>query len=88
MAINVNPIDQIKLNLDACIGKKIKLRANKGRKKIIEAEGILEKTYPKIFVVKLDKSNAVKRISYSYADVLTEAVELTVDNNKIGSVGT
>lgn len=80
-------MDQIKLNLDACIGKKIKLRANKGRKKVVEAEGVLESTYPNIFVIKLDKSSAVKRMSYTYSDILTETVELTVDNNKIGTVG-
>lgn len=78
---NTNPLEQIKLNLDACVGKKIRLKANKGRKKIVEAEGILESTYPNIFVVRLDKSSAVKRISYTYADILTQTVELTVDNN-------
>lgn len=85
MQENTNPLDQIKLSLDACIGKKIKLRANKGRKKIVEAEGVLENTYPNIFVIKLDKSNAVKRMSYTYADILTETVELTVDDNRIGT---
>lgn len=85
MSVNCNPLDQIKLDLDACIGKKIKLKANKGRKKVIEAEGILENTYPNIFVIKLDKSNAVRRLSYTYADILTETVELTVDNNRIGA---
>ena len=82
--INTNVLEQIKVDLDACIGKRISLRANKGRKKVIEAEGVLESTYPKIFVVKLDKDNAVKRMSYSYADVLTETVELRVDDHRIG----
>ena len=67
--------------------QKIKLKANKGRKKIVEAEGILENTYPNIFVIKLDKSSAIKRLSYTYADILTETVELTIDNNRIGTVG-
>ncbi|HHT37127.1 MAG: Veg family protein [Candidatus Wallacebacter cryptica] len=87
MQTNMNQLDQIKLNLDACVGKKIKLKANKGRKKIVEAEGILENTYPNIFVIKLDKSSAIKRLSYTYADILTETVELTIDNNRIGTVG-
>lgn len=82
---NINPLDQIKLNLDACIGKKIKLKANKGRRRIVEAEGVLENTYPKIFVVKLDKTHHIKRMSYTYVDVLTETVELIVDDNKISS---
>lgn len=80
---NTNPLEQIKLNLDACVGKKIRLKANKGRKKVVEAEGILENTYPNIFVIRLDKSSAIKRLSYTYADILTQT-ELTVDNHRIG----
>ncbi len=84
MAVKANVLDQIKSDLDACIGKRIKLRANRGRKKIVEAEGVLEETYPKVFVIKLDASNSVRRLSYTYSDILTETVELTVDDNRIG----
>lgn len=77
-------IDQIKQSLDACVGKKVKLRADKGRRRVLEAEGVLVETYPKLFVIKLDKSNAVRRISYTYADVLTEKVELMLDDKRIG----
>ncbi|MGI6038329.1 MAG: Veg family protein [Limnochordia bacterium] len=78
----------IKADLEACVGKRVRLRANRGRKKIIEAEGILVETYPKVFVVKLDKHNAVNRVSYTYADVLTETVELMVGDTRIGLVET
>ncbi|GAW91631.1 Veg family protein [Calderihabitans maritimus] len=72
-------LSAIKEDLDAYVGKKIRLKANRGRKKVIERVGILEKTYPNIFVVKLDeKKNSVRRVSFSYTDILTEAVELTV----------
>jgi len=81
-----NVLDQIKQDLESYIGKKIKLRANRGRKKVIEAEGVLEKTYPKLFVVKLDKTSSVKRMSYTYADVLTKTVELTSEGDHIGTV--
>lgn len=84
MAVGVNNIQQIKLDLESCIGKRVKLRANRGRKKIIEAEGIIESTYPKIFVVKLDESHSIERLSYTYADVLTKTVELIVDDCVIG----
>lgn len=84
MAVGVSNIQQIKLDLESCIGKRVKLRANRGRKKIIEAEGIIESTYPKIFVVKLDESHSIERLSYTYADVLTKTVELTVDDCVIG----
>lgn len=66
----------IKNDLDAFVGKRIRLKANRGRKRIVEREGILERTYPHVFVVKLDeKRNTAQRVSYSYTDVLTETVE-------------
>lgn len=68
----------IKRDLDGYIGAKIRLKANKGRKRIIERNGVLEQTFPNIFVVKLDEMESVRRVSYSYADLLTETVELTV----------
>lgn len=74
-----NVLAEIKRDLDSHVGKRIKLRANKGRKKIVEQVGILEKTYPNIFVVKLDeKKSTVRRVSFSYSDVLTETVKLTL----------
>lgn len=79
-------IQQIKLDLESCIGKRVKLKANRGRKQVLEAEGVIENTYPKLFVVKLDNSHSVKRVSYTYADVLTKTVELTVDDYTIGEV--
>ena len=34
-------------------------------------------TYRSVFVVQLDQQEDAQRVSYSYADVLTETVELT-----------
>lgn len=84
MAGNVNSIQWIKLDLEACIGKRVKVRANRGRKRVVEAEGILENTYPKLFVVRLDDTHSLDRLSYTYADVLTKVVEVTVDDCVIG----
>lgn len=70
-------LTNIKEDLAAHVGSKIKLKANRGRKKILEREGILENTYPNVFVIKLDEQrNYAQRVSYSYTDVLTESVEL------------
>ncbi|MBI2914595.1 MAG: Veg family protein [Firmicutes bacterium] len=82
-----NSLEDIRRDVELCVGKKVKLKANKGRRKVIEAEGVLERTYPNLFVVKLDKDSAVKRISYTYSDILTETVELTVDDARVGCVG-
>ncbi len=67
----------IKRALDANVGKRITIKANGGRRKTSERSGLLEETYPSVFIVKLDEQqNAFERVSYSYADILTETVEL------------
>lgn len=69
----------IKKDLESYVGARIRLKANKGRKKILEREGVLESTYPNIFTIKIEEAdNRERRISYTYADLLTEAVELVV----------
>ncbi|NHN35087.1 biofilm formation stimulator Veg [Paenibacillus agricola] len=74
-----NALLDIKRSLEPHVGQKIMLRANGGRRKTIERSGVLEETYPSVFIVKLDQEqNAFKRVSYSYADILTESVEVTV----------
>ncbi|WP_202081439.1 biofilm formation stimulator Veg [Caldalkalibacillus salinus] len=74
-----NALMDIKRSLDEHIGQKIMLKANGGRRKTVEREGVLEETYPSVFIVKLDEeTNSFERVSYSYADILTETVELTV----------
>lgn len=77
-------IDDIKHHLESNLGKKVFIRASKGRRRFLESEGTLVETYPKLFVVDLDQS-AVRRRSYTYADVLTENVEVTIDNKRVGS---
>jgi uncharacterized protein Veg len=77
-----NALNEIKRSLDRHVGEKILLRANGGRRKTIERTGVLEETYPSVFVIKLDQENSFKRVSYSYADILTETVELMVCNEE------
>lgn len=78
-----NALTEIKRNLEAHVGRKIMLKANGGRRKTIERSGVLEETYPSVFIVKLDEEqHAFKRVSYSYADILTESVEVVVCNDE------
>ncbi|MDP9729740.1 biofilm formation stimulator Veg [Alicyclobacillus tolerans] len=74
-----NALHEIKKNLEGLVGERLLLRANGGRRKTVEHFGVLEETYPSVFVVKLDPPDgSFKRVSYSYADVLTETVELVL----------
>ena len=77
-----NDLNKIKSGISDNIGNKVKLKSKQGRKQIIVREGVIENTYPSIFTVKLDEQNDVptsrRRVSYSYTDVFTKAVELIV----------
>jgi len=72
-------LSAIKENLESMVGAKIKIRAFQGKKKTIERTGILEETYPHIFVIKLEETSARgRRLSYSYSDVLTESIKISI----------
>ena len=75
----IQTLDNIRLSLEKHLGKKILLKANKGRKQITTKRGILENVYPSVFIVKLEANgNDYQRVSYSYSDLLTENVKLKV----------
>ncbi|HLR66669.1 biofilm formation stimulator Veg [Virgibacillus alimentarius] len=85
----VKTLVEIKQGLEGQIGQRLKLTANGGRRKTICRSGILTETYPSVFVVELDQEeNAFERVSYSYADVLTETVELSFldDETQVQSI--
>jgi uncharacterized protein Veg len=78
-----NALVEIKNQLENYVGHRIRLKANGGRRKTVERVGVLEETYPSVFIVKLDEQHhAFERVSYSYADILTETVELTIMNDQ------
>ena len=60
----VQTLDKIRESLERHLGKKILLKANKGRKQIVTRRGILEKVYPSVFVVKLDDDNEMDALEY------------------------
>ncbi len=74
---------EIRKKLESHLGENIKLRANRGRRKTYEKEGVLESLYPSIFIVRVNENNYFQRISFSYADILTETVELSFDEGKL-----
>jgi len=77
---------QIKRDIETCIGQRVTLKANKGRKKSFIREGVIEKSYPSIFIIKFENDyDTTRRVSYSYTDILTKVVEIVTckDNRKI-----
>lgn len=73
-------VSKVQETLSQYVGKDVRLQANSGRKKIIERSGILEGTYPNLFVVKVEEKSVERTMSFSYVDLLTGTVVLTVLN--------
>lgn len=73
-------LEKTKANLDNIVGQEIQLISRHGHRRATMRKGIIEKTYPSIFIVRLENAQnsatASRRISYSYADVLTKVIEV------------
>ena len=84
-----NTLSLIKSNIDNYVGERVVLRANKGRKKISIKQGVIEKTYPSICLLRIEGELPEyfgRTVSFSYSDILTKSIELFAckDNVKIG----
>lgn len=71
-------IKKVKFSVDKNIGNRVRIRANRGRHKIDETEGIIRETYPSIFLVEVENEldASKQKISFSYTDVLTKDVQM------------
>lgn len=79
-------VDSIHDTLNDFVGQRLKVRANMGRSKIVESEGVLTQVHPRLFIMEVDrKRGRTARQSYQYADVLTGTVELSRDGEPIFS---
>lgn len=80
--ITKNAINKIKVDLAENVGNKVKFASKKGRNKTVVKSGVIEGTYPGVFVIRMDANDAVEAgerlVSYSYADILTHSVELAL----------
>jgi uncharacterized protein Veg len=77
-------LNAIKKDIDGHVGEKVLLRANSGRRKVVVKEGVLEKTYPNIFIVRIEGIDSASRtISYSYSDILTQTVQIVFNGKNI-----
>ncbi len=76
MRRNVTTLDDIKRAMTLLKGEQVKLYINRGRRKILKFEGIIENVYTSVFTVK-DKISSSSTHTYSYSDVLCGEVKIT-----------
>lgn len=74
-------VTQIKQNIKSSIGSKVRLEQGKGKQRNKVSEGVIDSVYPSVFTITLYGGTRAKRkVSYSYTDVLTKSVEITLCN--------
>ncbi len=73
-------VNQVRRVLGNYVGQKVRVRANMGRHKFDVSEGVISETYPSIFTIKVDSGIGTRHnfVSYSYTDILTKNVQLTL----------
>lgn len=77
-----NNVNNVRNAVANQMGKKVKIRINRGRHKVDISEGVISETYPSIFLIKIQETEdtPVRIVSYSYTDILTKDVELILCN--------
>ena len=69
----------VRNDIQKIIGSTVKLETNKGRQKSVISRGVVSNVYPSIFTVQLsDGADTSRKLSFSYTDVLTNTVEITL----------
>lgn len=72
-------LDKIRDELKSNVGKRVDVRAKKGRRRIGINGAYIEDAYPSVFtIVVMKEGKIVQRHSYTYSDILTKNVELKV----------
>lgn len=79
--ISKETMQQVKKDVEGYIGQEIFIKSNVGRNKKVNKRGIIDNVYSSLFTVKEPESSS--KLSYSYADVLMNSLEITkVDNGE------
>lgn len=73
-------ITDLRNALQPFVGCEIDVNANVGRRRIVPYEGILESTYPNLFVVRVngDEDEQERCLSFSYVDLFTGSVVVSL----------
>ena len=72
---------RIRQDVESYIGQEIDIKSNVGRNKKVNKRGTIDSAYSNLFVVR--ETDSTRKLSYSYADVLMNSLEITkVDNGE------
>lgn len=82
-------LENIKDEFKALIGEDIVITVEIGRGRVTVHKGKLTETYPSVFIVELkDHEDSYETVSYSYADVLTDSINVKFPNLEVEEMPT
>ena len=73
-----NKVEFIKKGIESRIGNRVRITTKEGRQKFITRKGVIENTYPDVFVVDQKAEGESCRTAFSYIDVLTHNIDIAV----------
>lgn len=71
---------KVKQDVESYVGQEILIKANIGRNKCVCRTGVIDSTYPNLFVFK--EKDTSSKLSYSYADLVTNNLELSLPSGE------
>lgn len=81
MAVSKESLLKIRQDVENYIGQEVFVKANIGRNKCIFKKGVIDSTYSNLFVFKEDETD--NRLSYSYTDLVTNNLELSLPTGEL-----
>jgi uncharacterized protein Veg len=81
---NRETLDEIKSCIKSYIGEEVSLVTDRGKRKMKTKHGVIERVFDNIFTVEITEGfNSTRTVSYSYSDVLTDTVEVIIDETDV-----
>lgn len=75
-------LNDIKSEVSLLKGKDVKLYINRGRRKVLKFDGVIDNVYTSVFTVR-DKIETAPTRTYSYSDILCGDVKITENSLKV-----
>lgn len=72
---------KVKKDVESYVGQEILIKANVGRNKCVCRKGVIDSAYSNLFVFK--EADTSSKLSYSYADLVTNNLELSLPNGEM-----
>lgn len=78
MAMHQEELSKVRASVRKQLGSRVKIRQDEGRHRTNIREGILQSAYPCVFTVLLDHEEPQQLLSFSYTDIITQEVRMSL----------